>query len=77
MDEENDVVSLINTIEGEMEADLLWKREGTVEDENERTSWVEYWKDWGEDTKVLMHRSAHVTVKKNPLMEITNETTED
>jgi hypothetical protein len=65
---------MINTIEGEMETDLLWKREGTVEDENEFTTWVEYWKDWATEQAVLMHRSAHVTLKKSLLMGSSNET---
>lgn len=60
-------MAMINTIEGQMDEDLLWKREGTVEDENEYTTWIEYWKGWGTDDQVLMHRSAHVTVKKNPI----------
>jgi hypothetical protein len=44
-----------------MDDSLLEKREGTVDNENELTSWVEYWLD-GE----LVHRSAHVTLKKTP-----------
>ena len=52
---------LVNTTKGEMEEELLDKRTGFVEDENERTSWVEYWLD-GE----LVHRSVHVHLKKMP-----------
>jgi hypothetical protein len=44
-----------------MEDSLLDKREGNIDDENEYTTWVEYWLD-GE----LVHRSAHVTLKKMP-----------
>jgi hypothetical protein len=44
-----------------MDDSQLEKREGTVDNENELTSWVEYWSD-GE----LVHRSAHVTLKKMP-----------
>ncbi len=44
-----------------MDDSQLEKREGTVDNENELTSWVEYWLD-GE----LVHRSAHVTLKKMP-----------
>jgi hypothetical protein len=40
---------------------LLEKREGTVDNDNEQTSWIEYWLE-GE----LVHRSAHVTLKKAP-----------
>jgi hypothetical protein len=44
-----------------MDDSLLEKREGTVDNDNELTTWVEYWLD-GE----LVHRSAHVTLKKMP-----------
>jgi hypothetical protein len=44
-----------------MDDSLLEKQEGTVDNENELTTWVEYWLD-GE----LVHRSAHVTLKKMP-----------
>lgn len=50
---------MINTIYGEMEESALEKRTGTVDDENENTSWVEYWLN-GE----LVHRSAHVRLKQ-------------
>lgn len=42
-----------------MDEALLEKREGNVDNENEATTWVEYWLD-GE----LVHRSAHVQLKK-------------
>jgi hypothetical protein len=44
-----------------MDDSLLVKQEGTVDNDNELTTWVEYWLD-GE----LVHRSAHVTLKKSP-----------
>jgi len=44
-----------------MDDSLLEKREGTVDNDNELTTWVEYWLE-GE----LVHRSAHVTLKKMP-----------
>jgi hypothetical protein len=50
---------LVNTTKGEMDDSLLEKREGTVDNDNELTTWVEYWLD-GE----LVHRSAHVQLKK-------------
>ena len=53
---------LVNTTKGEMDDSLLVKREGTVDNDNELTTWVEYWLD-GE----LVHRSAHVTLKKPPV----------
>ena len=52
---------LITTPTGEMDDSLLDKKEGNVDNENEYTTWVEYWLD-GE----LVHRSAHVTLKKMP-----------
>jgi len=63
-------MALVNTTYGEMDESLLEKREGTFEDDNELTTWVEYWK--GEE---LVHRSAHVTLKKTPAFaggELTN-----
>ena len=54
---------LVTTTKGEMDASLLEKREGTIDNENELTTWVEYWFQ-GE----LVHRSAHVTLKKMPPM---------
>jgi hypothetical protein len=44
-----------------MDDSLLEKREGTVDNENELTTWVEYWLD-----EELVHRSVHVTLKKMP-----------
>lgn len=52
---------LVMTTKGEMDDSLLEKREGTVDNDNELTTWVEYWFE-GE----LVHRSAHVTLKKMP-----------
>jgi hypothetical protein len=52
---------LVTTTKGDMDDSLLEKREGTVDNENELTTWVEYWLE-GE----LVHRSAHVTLKKMP-----------
>jgi len=50
---------MVLTTKGEMDESLLEKREGSVDNEIEMTTWVEYWLD-GE----LVHRSAHVTLKK-------------
>ena len=52
-------MALVTTTKGEMEESLLEKKEGSVDNDNESTTWVEYWLD-GE----LVHRSAHVTLKK-------------
>ena len=54
-------MALVTTTKGDMDDSLLEKREGTVDNDNELTTWVEYWLD-GE----LVHRSAHVTLKKMP-----------
>jgi hypothetical protein len=54
-------MALVTTIYGEMDESLLEKKEGVFEDDNELTTWVEYWKD-----AELVHRSAHVTLKKMP-----------
>jgi hypothetical protein len=52
-------MALVTTTKGDMDDSLLEKREGTVDNDDETTSWVEYWLE-GE----LVHRSAHVTLKK-------------
>ena len=52
-------MALITTTKGDMDESLLEKKEGTVDNENESTTWVEYWLE-GE----LVHRSAHVTLKQ-------------
>lgn len=55
-------MALITTTKGEMDESLLEKQEGSVDNENEFTTWVEYWHE-GE----LVHRSVHVQLKKNVL----------
>ena len=50
---------MITTTKGEMDESLLEKLEGSIDNDNESTTWVEYWLD-GE----LVHRSAHVQLKK-------------
>jgi hypothetical protein len=54
-------MALVTTTKGNMDEALLEKREGSVDNDNEFTTWTEYWLD-GE----LVHRSAHVTLKKSP-----------
>lgn len=54
-------MAMIFTTKGNMEEALLRKKEGTVDNENELTTWVEYWLN-----DELVHRSAHVTLKKSP-----------
>jgi hypothetical protein len=52
---------IVSTTKGDMDDSLLVKQEGSVDNEDEFTTWTEYWLD-GE----LVHRSAHVTLKKTP-----------
>lgn len=52
---------IVTTTKGEMDDSLLSKQEGSLDNDNETTTWVEYYLD-GE----LVHRSAHVTLKKMP-----------
>ena len=52
-------MALITTTKGEMDESLLEKKEGSLDNDNESTTWVEYWLE-GE----LVHRSAHVALKK-------------
>jgi hypothetical protein len=48
-----------------MDVSLLEKREGTIDNDNETTNWVEYWLE-GE----LVHRSVDMTLKR---MTVTGE----
>jgi hypothetical protein len=50
---------LVTTTKGEMDDSLLEKREGSLENDTETTSWVEYWLD-GE----MVHRSVHMALKR-------------
>jgi hypothetical protein len=54
-------MALVQTTKGDMDEELLEKKEGFVDNENEYTTWTEFWLD-GE----LVHRSVHVTLKKMP-----------
>ena len=51
---------IVNTTKGEMDDSLLEKREGSVENDTETTSWVEYWLN-GE----MVHRSVHMALKRS------------
>ena len=53
---------MIFTTKGYMDESLLEKKEGFVDNDNEYTTWVEYWHE-GE----LVHRSVHVTLKQMPV----------
>jgi len=52
---------IVTTTKGDMDDSLLDKREGSIDNEDEYTTWVEYWL-----MDELVHRSAHVTLKKMP-----------
>ena len=54
-------MGLITTTKGDMEESLLEKKTGFLDNDNEYTTWVEYWLE-GE----LVHRSVHVQLKKSP-----------
>lgn len=49
------------TTKGEMDDSLLSKQEGSLDNEDEYTTWVEYWL-----ADELVHRSVNVTLKKAP-----------
>jgi hypothetical protein len=51
---------IVTTTKGDMDDSLLEMREGSVDNDNETTTWVEYWMD-----EELVHRSAHVRLKKS------------
>lgn len=55
-------MATIFTTKGDMDESLLEKKEGVVDNQNEYTTWVEYWHE-GE----LVHRSVHVTLKQMPV----------
>jgi hypothetical protein len=54
-------MAIVTTTKGDMDESLLEKREGSVDNDIEYTTWVEYWLE-GE----LVHRSAHVSLKTSP-----------
>lgn len=51
---------IVNTTKGEMDDSLLEKREGSLENDTETTSWVEYWLN-GE----MVHRSVNMALKRS------------
>jgi hypothetical protein len=52
---------LVNTIHGEVDDSLLEKREGSLDNDVEFTTWTEYWLN-----EELVHRSVHVILKTSP-----------
>jgi hypothetical protein len=55
---------MITTTKGEMDESLLEKREGSIDNDTETTSWVEYWHE-GE----LVHRSVNMVLKRGVFAE--------
>ena len=55
---------IVTTTKGEMDDSLLVRKDGNMEDSNEKTSWVEYY--LGDE---LVHRSVHVELKQPVLTE--------
>ena len=53
-------MAIVTTTKGDMDESLLEKREGSLNNDNESTTWVEYWLD-----EELVHRSVHVQLKKS------------
>lgn len=51
-------MAMITTIHGEMDEAVLEKREGSLDDANETTNWVEYWFN-----DELVHRSVNMVLK--------------
>jgi hypothetical protein len=56
-------MALVTTTKGDMDDSLLEKKEGSLDNDIEYTTWTEYWLD-GE----LVHRSVHVTLKTSPAL---------
>lgn len=52
---------IVTTTKGDMDDSLLDMKQGSVDNENEATTWTEYWL-----MDELVHRSVHVTLKKMP-----------
>jgi hypothetical protein len=50
---------IVTTTKGDVDDSLLEKREGSIDNDLENTTWVEYWLE-----NELVHRSAHVTLKQ-------------
>ncbi len=55
--------TLITTTLGELDEALLEKREGAIDNDNERTTWVEY-RLAGQPDSEAIHRSVHVQLKR-------------
>jgi hypothetical protein len=56
-------MALVTTTKGDMDDSLLERKDGSLDNDIETTTWTEYWLD-GE----LVHRSVHVTLKTSPAL---------
>ena len=56
-------MAIVTTTKGDMDDSLLERRDGSLDNDIEYTTWTEYWLD-GE----LVHRSVHVTLKTSPAL---------
>jgi hypothetical protein len=56
-------MALVTTTKGDMDDSLLERKDGSLDNDIEFTTWTEYWLD-GE----LVHRSAHVQLKTSPAL---------
>lgn len=52
---------IVTTTKGDMDDSLLDMRQGSIDNDDELTTWTEYWL-----LDELVHRSVHVTLKKSP-----------
>lgn len=55
-------MALIHTTQGDIDENLLVKSEGSLDNENEYTTWVEYRRPGSDE---IIHRSVHIRLKKN------------
>lgn len=58
---------MIATLYGDMDEATLEKREGTVDNERECTTWVEYRRPGSDE---VIHRSVHVRLKRMPAIQV-------
>jgi len=56
-------MALVETTKGMIDDSQLERRDGSLDNDIEFTTWTEYWMD-GE----LVHRSVHVTLKTSPAL---------
>jgi isocitrate dehydrogenase len=64
-------MSIITTTKGPMNSELLYKRVGTIDDEDKYIEWIEYYLPETEKkvTGNEVHRSVHAKLKKNVVAE--------